>query len=128
MMVVVLNNRQLAMIQVEQMVEEYPNFGTDLINPDFVEYAEAYGAAGIRVDTPEGLATGDGVGRVMPGNVQQTLTPLSHVLGGPGDPSDLRDTAHPPLLCNMLVFAEGMAAEAVPHERDRSVGVAVLLP
>ena len=55
MVVVVLNNRQLAMIQVEQMMEEYPNFGTDLLNPDFVEYAEACGAVGIRVDTPEAL-------------------------------------------------------------------------
>ncbi len=67
MVVVVLNNRQLAMIQVEQMMEEYPNFGTDLLNPDFVEYAEACGAAGIRVDTPEAL--GPAIGEAVRMNV-----------------------------------------------------------
>jgi pyruvate oxidase len=35
MVVVVLNNHQLGMIQVEQMTEHYPNFGTELTNPDF---------------------------------------------------------------------------------------------
>jgi pyruvate oxidase len=50
--VVVLNNGQLGMIQVEQMVEHYPNFATDLHNPDFAAYAEACGGAGIRVGKP----------------------------------------------------------------------------
>ena len=52
MVVVVLNNRQLGMIQVEQLTEHYPNFGTDLQNPDFAAYAEACGGKGIKVARP----------------------------------------------------------------------------
>ncbi len=55
MVVVVMNNHQLAMIQVEQKMENYPNFGTDLLNPDFAEYAEICGGTGIKVDKPEDL-------------------------------------------------------------------------
>jgi pyruvate oxidase len=53
--VVILNNHQLGMIQVEQMVEHYPNFATDLLNPDFTRYAEACGGLGIHVGRPEEL-------------------------------------------------------------------------
>jgi len=55
MVVVVFNNKQLAMIQVEQMMEQYPNFGTDLLNPDFAAYADACGGIGIRVAQPSAL-------------------------------------------------------------------------
>ena len=55
MVVLVLNNRELGMIRVEQQTEHYPNFGTDLLNPDFAAYAEACGARGIRVARPEEL-------------------------------------------------------------------------
>ena len=53
--VVILNNHQLGMIQVEQMMEHYPNYATDLLNPDFARYAEACGGIGIRVSRPEDL-------------------------------------------------------------------------
>jgi len=55
MVVVVLNNRQLGMIQVEQMMENYPNFATDLLNPDFARYADVCGGIGIPVGHPEEL-------------------------------------------------------------------------
>lgn len=55
MVVVILNNHQLGMIQVEQMMEHYPNFGTDLHNPDFSRFAESCGGAGFRVDSPADL-------------------------------------------------------------------------
>lgn len=55
MVVVVLNNHQLGMIQVEQQMEHYPNFGTELLNPDFAAYAELCGGKGIRVERPEDL-------------------------------------------------------------------------
>ena len=55
MVVVVMNNHQLAMIQVEQKMENYPNFGTDLLNPDFAEFAELCGGAGIKVENPKDL-------------------------------------------------------------------------
>jgi len=43
------------MIQVEQMMENYPNFATDLLNPDFARYAEVCGGIGIPVGRPEEL-------------------------------------------------------------------------
>ena len=52
MVVIILNNHQLGMIQVEQLMEHYPNFGTELLNPDFAAYAEACGGTGIRVGKP----------------------------------------------------------------------------
>lgn len=52
MVVVILNNRELAMIQVEQMMEQYPNFATDLLNPDFTAYAESCNGVGIKVREP----------------------------------------------------------------------------
>ena len=55
MVVVVLNNRELGMIRVEQQMEHYPNFGTHLLNPDFAAYADACGGRGIRVTRPEEL-------------------------------------------------------------------------
>jgi len=54
-LVVLLNNHQLGMIQVEQMMEHYPNFGTDLHNPDFSGFAESCGGVGFRVETPADL-------------------------------------------------------------------------
>jgi pyruvate oxidase len=55
MVITVLNNRELGMIRVEQEMEHYPNFGTDLLNPDFAAYADACGGKGIRVSRPEDL-------------------------------------------------------------------------
>lgn len=54
--VVVLNNHELAMIREEQREANYPPYGTDLTNPDFAAYAEACGGAGIRVTRPQDLA------------------------------------------------------------------------
>jgi pyruvate oxidase len=51
--VIVLNNKQFAMIQIEQRIEGYQNFGTDLLNPDSASYAEACGGVGLRVSKPE---------------------------------------------------------------------------
>ncbi len=53
--VVILNNHELAMIREEQREENYPPFGIDLTNPDFAAYAKACGAEGIRVTRPEDL-------------------------------------------------------------------------
>jgi pyruvate oxidase len=50
--VIILNNHELGMIRVEQKMENYPNFGTDLTNPDFAQYAEICGGVGISVKTP----------------------------------------------------------------------------
>ncbi len=53
--VIILNNHQLGMIQVEQMMENYPNFGTDLLNPDFAQFAEDCGGKGYSVREPGAL-------------------------------------------------------------------------
>jgi thiamine pyrophosphate-dependent acetolactate synthase large subunit-like protein len=53
--VFIFNNGQLGMIMQEQMVENYPNWQTELQNPDFAGYAEDCGGVGIRVDEPEEL-------------------------------------------------------------------------
>lgn len=56
MVVVIMNNRELGMIRVEQKMEGYPNYGTDLLNPDFARYAENCGGYGIHVRIPAELA------------------------------------------------------------------------
>jgi pyruvate dehydrogenase (quinone) len=52
---VVFNNHSLGMVQLEQAVAGYPNFGIDLVNPDFSKVAEAVGITGIRVEEPDAL-------------------------------------------------------------------------
>ncbi len=52
---VVLNNRDLAMIRIEQMNENLPAFATELNSPDFSAYASIAGAKGIRVQEPDEL-------------------------------------------------------------------------
>ncbi len=46
--VLVLNDNAFGMIKWKQQHEDYPDFGMDLGNPDFVKYAESYGARGHR--------------------------------------------------------------------------------
>lgn len=53
--VVILNNRELAMISVEQKLEGYPKFATALKNPDFAEYARSCGGVGVKVTRPDEL-------------------------------------------------------------------------
>ena len=44
------------MIRWKQAVDNFPDFGLTFGNPDFVKYAEAYGAKGSRVEPTEDLA------------------------------------------------------------------------
>jgi acetolactate synthase-1/2/3 large subunit len=43
------------MIRWKQAVDHFPDWGLTFGNPDFVKYAEAYGARGWRVDATEDL-------------------------------------------------------------------------
>lgn len=52
-----MNNHQLAMIMQEQKVENYPNWQTQLYNPDFASYARECGGTGINVKDPDKLRT-----------------------------------------------------------------------
>ncbi|QEV99401.1 ubiquinone-dependent pyruvate dehydrogenase [Microbacterium caowuchunii] len=53
--IVVFNNSSLGFIEVEMVAAGIVNFGTDLVNPDFAQVAEAVGITGIRVEHPDDL-------------------------------------------------------------------------
>jgi acetolactate synthase-1/2/3 large subunit len=54
--VLVLEDNAYGMIRWKQAVDKFDDFGMTFGNPDFVKYAEAYGAGGRRVIDSEGLA------------------------------------------------------------------------
>jgi acetolactate synthase I/II/III large subunit len=56
LVVVILNDSAYGMIRWKQAVDRFPDFGMSFGNPDFVRYAEAYGAKGSRVTAVEDLA------------------------------------------------------------------------
>lgn len=56
LVVVILNDSAYGMIRWKQAVDEFPDFGLTFGNPDFVRYAEAYGAKGSRVSEAAELA------------------------------------------------------------------------
>jgi acetolactate synthase-1/2/3 large subunit len=43
------------MIRWKQAVDDFPDFGLTFSNPDFVRYAESYGAKGTRITATEDL-------------------------------------------------------------------------
>lgn len=49
LVVLVIEDNAYGMIRWKQAVDEFPDFGMTFGNPDFVKYAEAYGAKGSRV-------------------------------------------------------------------------------
>lgn len=50
LVVLVLNNEDYQMIKWKQDEAGFPDFGLDFKNPDFIKYAESYGAKGHRVE------------------------------------------------------------------------------
>jgi acetolactate synthase I/II/III large subunit len=55
LVVTILNDSAYGMIRWKQAVDGFPDFGMSFGNPDFVRYAEAYGAKGSRVTAVEDL-------------------------------------------------------------------------
>lgn len=55
LVVVILNDSAYGMIRWKQAVDNFPDFGLTFGNPDFVRYAEAYGAKGSRATKVEDL-------------------------------------------------------------------------
>ena len=51
LVVLVIEDGAYGMIRWKQAVDQFPDFGMTFGNPDFVKYAEAYGARGTRVAT-----------------------------------------------------------------------------
>ncbi|MBN8940552.1 MAG: acetolactate synthase large subunit [Rhizobiales bacterium] len=55
LVVVILRDSAYGMIRWKQAVDKFPDFGLTFGNPDFVRYAESYGAKASRVDAVEAL-------------------------------------------------------------------------
>lgn len=55
LVVLVLNDGAYGMIRWKQAVDKFPDYGMTFGNPDFVRYAESYGAKGSRVTSAEAL-------------------------------------------------------------------------
>lgn len=53
--IIILTDSGYGMIKWKQKAEGFADFGLDFKNPDFVRYAEAYGAKGYRVESAEGF-------------------------------------------------------------------------
>ena len=54
LVVLILDDSAYGMIRWKQAVDDFPDFGMTFGNPDFVNYAEAYGAKGWRVERDRG--------------------------------------------------------------------------
>ena len=55
LVVLVIEDNAFGMIRWKQAVDDFPDFGMTFDNPDFVKYAEAYGAKGTRVGSVQAL-------------------------------------------------------------------------
>jgi acetolactate synthase-1/2/3 large subunit len=55
LVVMVLNDSSYGMIRWKQAAAGFGDWGLEFKNPDFVKYAESYGATGHRVETADGL-------------------------------------------------------------------------
>jgi acetolactate synthase-1/2/3 large subunit len=55
LVVLILDDGAYGMIRWKQAVDAFPDFGLTFGNPDFVKYAESYGAKGARVGAMEDL-------------------------------------------------------------------------
>jgi acetolactate synthase-1/2/3 large subunit len=55
LVVVILEDSAYGMIRWKQAVDSFPDFGLSFGNPDFVKYAESYGAKGSRVEGADGI-------------------------------------------------------------------------
>ncbi|MDC9714339.1 MAG: acetolactate synthase large subunit [Gammaproteobacteria bacterium] len=56
LVVIIFNDNGYGMIKWKQIAQDLPNFALDFNNPDFVKYAESYGATGHRVTASDELA------------------------------------------------------------------------
>jgi acetolactate synthase-1/2/3 large subunit len=56
LVVLIVQDRAYGMIRWKQAVDGFPDFGMTFGDPDFVAYAQSYGARGSRVESADGLA------------------------------------------------------------------------
>ncbi len=57
LVIVIINDSGYGMIKWKQDAQNLPSFGLDYTNPDFVKYAESYGAKGYRVTNADEFGT-----------------------------------------------------------------------
>jgi acetolactate synthase-1/2/3 large subunit len=57
LVVLILQDDAYGMIRWKQAVDDFPDWGLSFKNPDFVKYAEAYGAKGWRVEATDALVS-----------------------------------------------------------------------
>jgi acetolactate synthase-1/2/3 large subunit len=55
LVVLIIQDDAYGMIRWKQAVDDFADWGLNFGNPDFVQYAQAYGAKGRRVESAEGL-------------------------------------------------------------------------
>jgi acetolactate synthase-1/2/3 large subunit len=55
LVVLILEDSAYGMIRWKQAVDHFPDFGLTFGNPDFIKYAESYGAKGSRVESTADL-------------------------------------------------------------------------
>jgi acetolactate synthase-1/2/3 large subunit len=55
LVVLILQDNAYGMIRWKQAVDSFADWGLTFGNPDFVKYAESYGAKGSRIDSEDGL-------------------------------------------------------------------------
>lgn len=55
LVVLILQDNAYGMIRWKQSVDSFPDFGLTFDNPDFVQYAQSFGATGTLVDSTEGF-------------------------------------------------------------------------
>jgi len=55
LVMLILDDSSYGMIRWKQAVDSFPDYGLTFGNPDFVKYAESYGARGWRVNATEDL-------------------------------------------------------------------------
>ncbi|WP_213878778.1 acetolactate synthase large subunit [Pseudomonas sp. dw_358] len=85
LVVIVLRDDGYGMIRWKQQQMGFSDFGLDYGNPDFVRYAQSYGAFGHRVESAEGF---------KPLVTQCLLTPGVHVIDCPVDYSENDQILH----------------------------------
>jgi len=56
--ILIFNNSQLDLVKMEMEVAGYPDYQTDLKNPNFAKVAEAVGFLGIRIEDPADVRAG----------------------------------------------------------------------
>jgi acetolactate synthase-1/2/3 large subunit len=77
LVVLIIEDNAYGMIRWKQAVDKFPDFGMTFGNPDFVKYAEAYGARGTRVDAVANLK-GTLERAFVEGGVQLVVVPIDY--------------------------------------------------